>query len=733
MEDVLYKLVMKNSPMAFAYHKIILDDSGAPCDYVFLEVNRSFEEMTGLKGEQIIGKRVTEVIPGIRQEEFDCVAAYGITALQGGTAEYEQYIAALGRWYRIQVYSPEIYYFAVNFLDVSKEKQQVEESGKLLKLLEEKETEFHRIIENLPFSFCINRMDGDILYINAAGKELFELEGNIHNNTSTVLLWANPGDRLHFVHALEEKGTVKDFEMYLQTRTGKSFWATGSGMLIEYQNQTCILSTQHDITEQKKAEDALKASEEKYRLITEFASDMIWVYNYTRDKFTYVSPSFCHELGYLPEEALKLSLGSLIPEEYLIEAEQMNREHLKKFLENPEESHFYITEVQNIHKNGKRIWIEASSRYCYNAKREIEVIGVSRNIEERRKTEQRVLYLSYHDQLTGLYNRRFYEEELKRLDTGQNLPITLILADVNGLKLTNDAFGHLAGDQLLIRTSQILTKECRRNDIIARIGGDEFVLILPKTGRDEAKDIINRIKKAMALESRDSSVLSVSFGYAAKAAAEQDLGSVFIEAENAMYRHKLNESSSMRNKTIKIITQVFYNKSKSEEEHNKRVGKLSGEIARAMDMNEEAVNEIITAGSLHDIGKIGIDEKLLYKQEPFTEQEWVEYKRHPEIGYQILKSSAEFTQIAQYVLCHHERMDGTGYPRGIPGHAIPVQARIISIADAYDTMLNPRAYQVKRDEEAAVHTIKKNAGTKFDGAIARIFVEKVLCKPWNRA
>lgn len=849
MEDSFYKLIMKNSPMAFAYHKILLDESGKPCDYIFLEVNRAFEEITGLKEEQVIGKRVTDVIPGIREEDFDYIAACGLIALQGGTAEYEQYSDFLKHWYHIQVYSLERGYFAVNFWEVSREKPQVAEDGELL-------VQFYDIIDRLPFSLCINRIDGSILYANAAGKELFELEGETVSGKSALFYWVNKEDRLRFVQAIEEKGMVKDFEMYLQTEKGKRFYAVGSGMFINYQNQRCILTAHHDITErknmenairiseekfrlifenaaesilivqnnkmqvfnsmaqrmtgyteeemltlpfidfahpedrakaaksyhdrlagknvsgkpqyrivrkdggilwieangvkviwngqpaiqyfiiditeQKKAEDALKASEEKYRLITEFASDVIWVFNYTNYKFTYVSPSVFHVLGYHAKEALELPVNELIPEEFLRMIEQRSIEHMREFLENPKESHFYILEMQNIRKDGQHIWMETSSRYRYNARQEIEIIGVSRNIEERRNVEQKVRYLSYHDQLTGLYNRRFYEEELSRLDTKENLPITLVLADVNGLKLTNDAFGHLAGDQLLIRISAILSEKCRKGDVIARIGGDEFILLMPKSGREEADDVVLQIKKALAAESSDSSVLSVSFGYATKSAEGQDMEDIFVEAENTMYQHKLNESSSIRNETIKIITQVFYSKSKREEEHNKRVGELCGEIAKAMGMREEDIKEVITAGALHDIGKIGMEEKLFEKQEPLTEQEWIEYKRHPEIGYQILKNSNEFTKIAQYVLCHHERADGSGYPRGIAGEDIPVQARILSLADAYDRMQSPRTGKSGMGEEAAVREIIKNAGTQFDEAVARFFVEKVLQNPWNQ-
>lgn len=349
---------------------------------------------------------------------------------------------------------------------------------------------------------------------------------------------------------------------------------------------------------------------------------------------------------------------------------------------------------------------------------------------QRYQSVEKIEYLSFHDQLTGIYNRRFYEQTVLRMDNERFYPLTLVMADVNGLKLTNDAFGHGAGDLLLQRIAAILNRECRAQDIVARIGGDEFVILLPETDAKNAKVIINRINKVISKERIDNLFLSVSIGFASKKQSSEDMTDVFKQAEDMMYRNKLSESSSVRSKTIDLILHSLFEKNGREMQHSHRVGNLCESIAREMDFSKDDISQMSIAGLMHDIGKIGISEESLNSPDKLHSNEWTEIKRHSEIGYRILSSVSEFSKIAEYVLEHHEKPDGSGYPKGLKGDEISLQAKIISLADSYDAMTSERTYKNALSDEEAVEEIKRCCGTQFDPEVAKVFVEKVLKLKW---
>lgn len=349
---------------------------------------------------------------------------------------------------------------------------------------------------------------------------------------------------------------------------------------------------------------------------------------------------------------------------------------------------------------------------------------------QKSKSMDKVEFLSFRDQLTGLYNRRFYKLEVLRLDDEQYFPLAMIMADVNGLKLVNDAFGHHAGDLILQRFADILKKQCRKKDTVARIGGDEFIVMLPNTNAAQTQAVIERINAAIAKETGDDLALSASIGFAVKTNLSENMNDIFKQAEDMMYRNKLSESSSVRSKTIDLILNSLFEKNNREMQHSQRVGSLCERIARALNFPKADISQMGIAGMMHDIGKIGISEETLNKPGKLTTAEMTEIKRHSEIGYRILDSVSEFSQIADYVLEHHERPDGKGYPKGLNEKEISQQAKIIAVADAYDAMTSERTYKKCLSCEEAAAKIKNGSGTQFDARIARVFVEKVLNREW---
>jgi len=350
-----------------------------------------------------------------------------------------------------------------------------------------------------------------------------------------------------------------------------------------------------------------------------------------------------------------------------------------------------------------------------------QIISLQYNMEK-------LEWVSNTDPLTGLFNRRFYEDELKRLDTERNLPMTIVMADVNGLKLINDSFGHVMGDELLKKVAEVIKRGCRADDIIARLGGDEFVIILPKTDAFVTEKIIKRIKDLSLKEKVGSIDVSISFGYETKNNEEENNREIFKKAEDHMYKKKLLESPSVRGKTMGAIINTLHEKNKREEAHSHRVSALCKSMGEVLGMPENDSEELMTVGLLHDIGKIAINETILNKTGNFTDDEWKEIKRHPEIGYRILSTINDMSDIANYVLYHHERWDGKGYPKGLRGEEIPFVSRILTIADAYDAMTSERSYRSALPDELVKAELHRNAGFQFDPELTSVFIEKVLGK-----
>ena len=351
------------------------------------------------------------------------------------------------------------------------------------------------------------------------------------------------------------------------------------------------------------------------------------------------------------------------------------------------------------------------------------VVMVFRDVSAENARLDQIKYMSYHDQLTGLYNRRYIEKIMYQLDCEENMPLVVAMGDLNGLKLTNDVFGHKVGDALLKNAAELLMKNVRPNDIVARWGGDEFVLFMPKTTREEAEVIIERIKGGRMEGEGNVLNASITMGYAVKVSTVCNLDEALRLAEEKMYHHKLLAGKSFRNRVINTLLVTLSENSNETKEHSDRLEYYSHTIGRRLKLSAKELNNLSLLALLHDIGKIGVDVSILQKPGPLTDGEWAIMKTHPEIGYRIANSITELMGISDLILSHHERWDGCGYPNRVAGESIPLLCRILAVVDAYDAMTNDRAYRKALGTEEAIEEIERNAGTQFDPKIAKIFVE----------
>ncbi|MBN2072375.1 MAG: diguanylate cyclase [Actinobacteria bacterium] len=459
----------------------------------------------------------------------------------------------------------------------------------------------------------------------------------------------------------------------------------------------------------KHAQDNLKQSERKYRTL--FENSLDGIYTSTIDgKYLDANQALVNMLGYDSKQEL-LSIN--IPKQlYWNENERPSLEERNKIFE---------TTLKG--KNGNRIAVEINSKVIFDSNNNPYYQGIVRDITLRKRAEEKIRLLSFHDDLTGLYNRAYFEEELKRLDTERQLPLSIIIGDVNGLKLINDAFGHMHGDLLLCKCARIFEECCRKDDIIARWGGDEFIILLPRTSEEDAGKLIDRIRERCRSEKLNDIPVSISLGISSKTDDEKQIAEAIKEAEDIMYRRKLLERKSISSSIISSLERTLWERSNEDEEHAGRIRELSIKIGYYLKLSQNNLDKLALLATLHDLGKVAIPDKILSKKGRLTKKEWEIIKRHPEIGYNIAHSSSQLMPIAEGILAHHEKWDGSGYPQGLRGEEIPLISRIIGIVDAYDVMTHNRPYSPAMEAEEAIQELKRCSGICFDPDLTEAFID----------
>nr|HPK86436.1 diguanylate cyclase [Atribacterota bacterium] len=345
----------------------------------------------------------------------------------------------------------------------------------------------------------------------------------------------------------------------------------------------------------------------------------------------------------------------------------------------------------------------------------------------RKQSEEKIIYISFHDTLTGLYNRAYFEEELKRVNHPRFYPLSMVMVDVNGLKAVNDAFGHHQGDQLLKNLANILKRNSREVDVLARLGGDEFAIVLPNTSSAAAETYCQRIINDCQQNNFEPLYLNpnISMGFATQEGNFSDYEAIFREADKKMYQNKLLNVKSKEKFLLDAFLSILLERDIHTEKHAQRLVNIASMMGKKIGLSPYDLDKLRLLALLHDIGKIGVPEKILFKVAPLTDEEWRVLKNHTNIGYRIAKNIPDFSSIANEILYHHERWDGNGYPSGLKGKDIPLLSRIISIVDAFDTMQATRPYKKPLTREQALAEIRRNAGTQFDPELVKVFFEVI--------
>lgn len=465
------------------------------------------------------------------------------------------------------------------------------------------------------------------------------------------------------------------------------------------------------------ANAALRESEERYRAIMQQSSEAIVLIDPDTRRILEVNRHFREMLGYSPQE---------LENKYAYDIVMDSKAAIDRYYDEilPVRHELPVELRPFRRKNGQVIEVERSGVLVHLEGKKVYMV-TARDVSERKMAEEKLNFLSFHDTLTGLYNRAYFEEEMTRMDSRREGSVGLIAFDLDGLKLVNDSFGHEHGDFLLVRAAELIKSCFREGDVVARIGGDEFAVLMRGATLEAMEKAVARIQFQLDRMDRVAHriPLSLSIGYAYGEKADLKMRELFREADNNMYREKLHRSQSTRSAIVQTVMTMLEARDYITEGHAERLQDMVARLARAVGLPENRMTELRLLAQFHDIGKVGIPDRILLKPGALSEDEMTEMHRHSEIGHRIAQSSPDLLSVSDWVLKHQEWWNGKGYPLGIAGEEIPVECRILAIADAYDAMTSDRPYRKALPHAAAIAELRRCSGTQFDPVLVDLFVQ----------